>query len=327
MSREWIALQLLSMNDSHPPMKRIKPILATSAGILFVSTASILIRYAQQEASSVVIAAGRLLIASLVLIPIALAKFRQEFKQLSGWELGKGVLSGVFLALHFLSWITSLEYTSVASSVVLVTTTPLWVAIFSPLVLKESVRKSVVIGLVISIAGGIIVGFGNACGLVDGQLVCQGGDTNSQAMLGNVLALIGAWMAAGYMMMGRQLRKKLNTISYTALVYGVSAALLLIVVLLRAEPVFSYQPETYLWLVALGIIPQLLGHTLFNWALEFISAAYVSLTLLGEPIGTVILALIFLKESPTPFEGIGAVLILIGIVIGSLSERKRLNPA
>jgi drug/metabolite transporter (DMT)-like permease len=165
---------------------------------------------------------------------------------------------------------------------------------------------------------GVIVGVGNACGFQQGAFTCQAQVFSGQAMLGNFLALFGAWMAAGYMLMGRQLRKKLNTISYTALVYGVAALMLLVVVIIRAEPVFSYSGETYLWLLALGIFPQLLGHSLFNWALKYLSAAYVSLTLLGEPIGTIILALIFLKESPTLLEGVGAGLIMIGIVIGSV---------
>ena len=146
-------------------------------------------------------------------------------------------------------------------------------------------------------------------------------------MLGNFLALFGAWMAAGYMLIGRQLRKKMNTITYTAFVYSVAAILLLGVVLIRSEPVFSYSNQTYLWLLALGIFPQLLGHSLFNWALKYISAAYVSLTLLGEPIGTIILSVIFLKESPTLLEGVGALMILAGIVIGSVDRIRRSNAA
>lgn len=307
--------------------KPYQPIIATSLGIVFVSTASIFIRFAQEQASSIVIAAIRLLIASLVLVPWAVIKYRNEFIALSMKNIGRGALSGLFLALHFGCWITSLEYTSVASSVVLVTTTPLWVALFSPLVLKESIRRYVIIGLAVSMTGGVIVGLGHACEFTGGRLICHEQILGGNAMLGNFLALIGAWMAAGYMMMGRQLRKKLNTISYTAFVYGVAALILLVVTLLRAEPVFSYEPKTYLWLLALGIIPQLLGHSLFNYSLKYLSAAYVSLTLLGEPIGTIILALIFLKESPTLLEGVGSVLILFGIVVGSLGKTKRINGA
>ncbi|MFW5713604.1 MAG: DMT family transporter [Brevefilum sp.] len=304
-----------------------QPIVATGFGILFVSTASIFIRFAQDEASSLVIAAGRLLIASLVLLPLALIRSLDQLRTLNRGEWLKAGLSGFFLALHFASWITSLEFTSVASSVVLVTTTPLWVALLSPLILNESIRKSVIIGLIISIAGGIIVGLGNACDLGQGGLICEEQVFSGDNMLGNFLALFGAWMAAGYVLMGRQLRKKLNTVSYSALVYGAAAVLLLSVVLIRTEPIFTYSGDIYLWLLALGVFPQLLGHSLFNWSLKYISAAYVSLTLLGEPIGTILLALIFLRESPTQLEGVGAGLILIGIVIGSLGRIRRVSEA
>jgi drug/metabolite transporter (DMT)-like permease len=304
-----------------------RPVLATLAGIILVSTASIFIRFAQAEASSIVIAEARMVVASLVLIPLALIRHREDYRGLSRADWGKGILSGLFLALHFATWITSLEFTSVASSVVLVTTTPLWVALLSPLVLKEHIRKGVLIGLGIAILGGVIVGLGNAWSLETGVLVCQAQSLGRREMLGNFLALFGAWMAAGYMLMGRQLRKKLDTVPYTALVYGVAALILTAVVIVRAEPVCSYSGPTYFWLLALGIFPQLLGHSLFNWSLKYISAAYVSLTLLGEPIGTSILALILLKESPTLLEAVGAGLILLGIVIASLGRRKRLSGA
>lgn len=315
------------MRKNYPSKVTYQPIIATAAGILFVSTASIFIRFAQAEASSIAIAAARLVIASIVLVPLALIRYRHEWLRLSRADLVKGFFSGVFLALHFATWISSLELTSVASSVVLVTTTPLWVAILSPIVLKEPIRRSVLLGLIISIIGGVIVGIGNTCSLQQGEFSCQAQVFSGQAMLGNFLALFGAWMAAGYMIMGRQLRKKMNTIPYTALVYGVAALILLVVVLWRAEPVLSYSQETYVWLIALGIFPQLLGHSLFNWALKYISAAYVSLTLLGEPIGTIILAFIFLKESPTLLEGVGAGLIMIGIVVGSIERLRRVSEA
>jgi drug/metabolite transporter (DMT)-like permease len=313
-----------------PPEKTLKsyhPVLATTFGILFVSTASIFIRFAQAEASSIVIAASRLLIASMVLIPIALMVSREDLRRLTREDWFKAGLSGLFLALHFATWIQSLEFTTIASSVVLVTTTPLWVALLSPLILKENIRRAVIIGLIISVIGGVIVGLGNACILSQSRLRCEGQMLTGRAMTGNFLALFGAWMAAGYMLMGRQLRKKLNTVAYTAIVYGAAAILLLGVVVVRAEPVFSYSSEIYLWLLALGIFPQLLGHSLFNWSLKYISAAYVSLTLLGEPIGTIILALVLLNEAPTALEAAGAVLILVGIIIGSLGRKRRVNAA
>lgn len=315
------------MNHDDRLENTIQPVLALALGVIFVSTASILIRFAQAEASSIVISAARLLIASLVLIPIALWRYRDEFSKLAKSDVLKACLSGLFLALHFSLWISSLQLTSVASSVVLVTTTPLWVAILSPLILKESIRPSVIVGLLVSLVGGIIVGLGNSCELNGGNFVCRDALFSGEGMFGNLLALMGAWMAAGYMLMGRQLRKKLSTIPYTTLVYGVAAVILLVVVIIRREPVFSYSPEIYGWLLALGILPQLLGHSFFNWSLKYVSAAYVSLSLLGEPIGTIILAFIFLKESPTLLEGVGAILILIGIVIGSLGRARKVSAA
>ena len=315
------------MNLDDRPVNTTQPVIASALGIIFVSTASILIRYAQAEASSIVISAARLLIASLVLIPIALFRYRHEFSDLGKSDFYKAGLSGLFLALHFALWISSLQFTSVASSVVLVTTTPLWVAILSPIILQESIRPSVIVGLFVSIVGGIIVGLGNSCAFTGGIIVCRDALFSSEGMFGNLLALMGAWMAAGYMLMGRQLRKKLSTIPYTALVYGAAAGILLGVVILQREPVFSYSPEIYGWLLALGILPQLLGHTLFNWSLKYVSAAYVSLSLLGEPIGTIILAFVFLRESPTLLEGVGALLILFGIVIGSFGRARKVSAA
>lgn len=315
------------MSQQEHDSRSIQPLIGTFSGILFVSTAAIFIRFAQEEASSIVIAAARLLIASTVLVPLALTRYRNNWHQLNKKDYIKGIFSGLFLALHFASWITSLQMTSVASSVVLVTTTPLWVAIFSPIILKEPIKHSVWVGLVISITGGVIVGLANACDFAGGRLNCQTHVLGGQAMLGNFLALFGAWMAAGYMIMGRQLRKKMDTIAYTALVYGVAALILVLVVIIRSEPVFGFSRETYYWLLALGIFPQLLGHSLLNWALKYISAAFVSLTLLGEPIGSIILAMIFLRESPTLIEGFGAVLILVGIAVGSVGKLRRINGA
>ena len=315
------------MKSAFSTDRKTFPILATFAGILFVSTASIIIRFAQTEASSLVIAAARMLVASLVLIPLVWVRSRRDYRSLSSSEIIKGVLSGVFLALHFLTWIKSLELTSVASSVVLVTTTPLWVALLSPAIFHERLRKGLLIGLIVAILGSGVVGLGQSCRFSENGFICQSMSWSNQSLLGNLLALVGAWMAAGYILMGRQLRKKLNTLAYTAFVYGVAAVILVILVIVRRETVFSYSGETYLWLLALGLIPQLLGHSLFNWALAYLSAAFVSLTLLGEPIGTIILAYLMLKESPTLLEGVGAGLILVGITVATLGRNRSANAA
>lgn len=305
--------------------KIFPPILVLATGILAVSTASLFIRFAQQSTSSLVIAAGRMTIAAAVLAPLALTRHRKEYQGLSRRERGLILLAGIFLAFHFATWITSLEYTSVASSVVLVTTAPLWVALFSPLILKEKPSSSMFIGLAIALVGSAVVSLSSSCQLADARIACSGFDTffQGRAFIGNLLALTGAFLSAGYLMVGRIIRGKLSLTAYTFGVYGTASTVLLIMVLLTGQRLTGLPPVTYLWLVALALIPQLIGHTSFNWALKYLSAAYVSIALLGEPIGTVILAYLFLKEAPSVVEVIGGLMILAGIFLSSQNRQQR----
>jgi drug/metabolite transporter (DMT)-like permease len=296
---------------------RISPNLALFFGILAVSTASIFIRFAQAEAPSIVIAAYRMLIASLLMLPFALRR-RSEYASLDRRSIGLLLLAGIFLAVHFAAWITSLELTSVASSVVLVTTTPLWVAIISPFVLRERLSPVVWVGLVFAMVGAITVGVRESCQMEGLRLVCAGfGGSGAQTLQGNLLALTGAFMAAGYITVGRQVRARLSLLSYTFLVYSTSAVLLLLLALVTRQPMTGYSPAIYGWFVAMALIPQVLGHSIFNWALRYLPAANVSIALLGEPVGTTILAMLLLRESPTAVELIGGGLILFGIYLAS----------
>ncbi len=309
---------------SKPP---IPPALAIVFGILAVSTASPIIRFAQQDASSIVIAAWRLSIATLALAPIALTRNRAEIQALGIKKLLLLVLSGFFLSLHFASWISSLEYTTVASSVVLVSTSPLWVALLSPLVLQERIGPAVRTGLLVALLGGVVVGLSESCGFTGGGLTCSSIQAAMQgrAMFGNLLALIGALTAAGYLLIGRSVRSSLSLAPYIFVVYGSAAVFLLAAVGLRGEPMLGYQPRAYLYFLALGLVPQLLGHSTFNWALRYLSAAYVSVTLLGEPIGSTILAYFFLRENPGVLEIVGGILILAGIYVASRPGKQRVE--
>lgn len=301
---------------SSPP---IPPLLVILFGILAVSTASIFIRYAQREAPSLVIAAGRLTMAVIILAPFALIRQRKELAGLRRKDLLSALLSGIFLAIHFAAWISSLEYTSVASSVVLVSTSPLWVALLSPLILKESITKWILAGLSLALVGSAVVGISDVCVWNGGELTCPpfSDFIRGQAFLGDILALIGAFMGAGYILIGRQLRARISLTSYIFLVYGMAAFVLLSIMLLAGQSLLGYSVNTYLLLLLLAIVPQLLGHSSFNWALGYLSAAYVSITLLGEPVGSTILAYFILQESPGVIKIIGAILILAGILLAS----------
>ena len=310
------------MNDqSQQPL--LPPILVIALGILAVSTGSIFVRYAQVYAPSIVIAAYRLGLATLFLAPATLIRHRAELVSIKGRDRWLAVGSGIFLALHFATWITSLEYTTVVSSVVLVSTAPLWVALLSPITVKEPLTKLILVGMGLASVGVILVGISDVCSLTGGYLICPSVSQfiRGQAFLGDILALIGAWMAAGYLLVGRKLRGGIGLIPYIFVVYGIAAAVLIMLVIGSGQSATGYPSQTYIWLILLALIPQLLGHSSFNWALGYLSAAFVSITLLGEPIGSAILAYILLDETPTLLKIIGAILILAGIFIASRGER------
>jgi drug/metabolite transporter (DMT)-like permease len=314
----------MNPNNRQP---RVPPLLVISFGILAVSTASIFIRYAQIYAPSLVIAAYRLAIATVILAPVAYFRHRSELRLRKRWEIVLALLSGLCLALHFAAWITSLEYTTVTSSVVLVATTPLWVALLSPITLKEPLTRLIWIGMVLVVLGSIVVGLSDTCTLIAGKIACPTFQdlVTGEAFLGDLLALIGAWMAAGYVLIGRRLRTQISLVPYIFLVYGVAAGFLIIIMLLVGYSPWGYPPQLYFWVMLLAIVPQLLGHSTFNWALGFLPAAYVAITLMGEPIGSTVLAYIILKETPTVVKMFGAILILAGIYVASRSEKEILS--
>ena len=289
----------------------VPPLLGIITGIAAVSSASIFIRYAQREAPSLVIAAARLTLASLILVPIALTRYRHEYKRLTRLDGWLAVFSGIFLALHFATWISSLEYTTIASSTMLVSTCPLFVAVAAWLFLREKIGRAVIVGLVVTLVGSAIVGLSDAG---------KAGEGMRSALLGDALALAGAVTVAGYLLIGRRLRAKLSLVPYIAVVYGTAAVVMLGLVGLAHQTFAGYSPATYGWLLVLALLPQLIGHSSFNWALAHLPATYVSVATLGEPIGSTILAYIILGELPTSIKIMGAVMILVGIVIASQNQ-------
>jgi drug/metabolite transporter (DMT)-like permease len=289
----------------------VKPYLALILGVCASSTAAILIRFAQQAGvSSLVIAAYRLTVATLVLSVIALQKRTwREYATLTGKEIAVILLSGVLLGAHFASWITSLAYTSVASSVVLVSTTPLWIGLASPFVLRERNSLWMWVGVLVATAGGIVIGLADS------------GQVGATTMWGNVLALVGAIAWAGYMMIGRRLRGRLSLLAYIWLVYGTAAVILTISAVLSGSPLAGYCPEAYVYMVLLALVPQLIGHSSVNYALRHVSASFVAVAVLGEPIGSTLLAIPLLGEEPGVGQLIGGGLVLVGVGLATREEK------
>lgn len=292
------------------------PYLILFAGVLIASTSSIMVRFAQGAGMpSLSIAAGRLALAALILTPLAWARVGPELRALTRRDLLLGLGAGAFLAVHFASWISSLAYTSVASSAALVSTSPLWVGLASLLIFRERLGWPTLAGIGATLAGTILIGLADSAG-----------STQPDPTLGNLLALLGAATMTGYLLIGRDLRRRLSILAYIYLVYGAAALVLVAWALVAGQPFFGFPPYVYLLLLGLAIGPQLLGHTAFNYALGALSATFVAVAILGEPIGSALLALLFFGERFAPLQLAGFVLLLSGILLASRAERSPAPP-
>ena len=294
------------------------------AGVLLVASASIMIRQAQQMGvPSPVIAAGRVGFAALLLSPIAFLRVRSELRGLHRRDLLLGVGSGVCLALHFSAWVTSLEYTSVASSSALVTTNPLWIALASLLLFRQRPSLLTWIGLLLTIGGSVLIAISDS-----------DGSSGSHALLGDALALLGALAVSAYFLVGSVLQRRLSTLAYVWLVYTSAAIILVLIALAAGSNNFGALANSvdlgglgmpaWLLLVGLAVGPQLLGHTIFNWSLRHLSATFVAIAILGEPIGAALLALLLFRQAFQPIQLLGFVVLLVGIGVAARGERGRI---
>ncbi len=273
------------------------PKLALVIGISAVSTASILVRFS--NSNPLVIAGYRMIFASMLMLCLAISSFHQ-FNELSRRDLLVLLGSGLSLAIHFGSWTASLSYTSVAASTVIVDSSPIFVVILSYLLLGEGVNAKEMIGISISLVGAFIIAFGHL---------------STGSIFGDMLALIGSIFLATYLIAGRDLRAKLDLAPYTTFVYGVAGVLLLLSALIYGIPLFGYDIKEWEIFLALALIPSGLGHNSYNYALKYLKASIVSVSILGEPVGASILAVMLLSEIPSLTTIFGGALVMIGIYI------------
>jgi len=275
-------------------------------GLVAISFASIFIKMC--DAPSLVIAAYRLTIASAFYFTLTRYRSGPVWAGFSWSQRKVALISGLFLTLHFTTWITSLEFTSVASSVVLVQSAPIFVVLGSSIFLRERPSVRTIAGVCITLAGGIIVGIHDF-------------SIDQTSLRGNLLAICGAVGAAGYMIAGRSLRPSIDTFRYVTAVYSVAAVLLVLLTVGSGTQFFGYTIRTYLLLAAIAIVPQIIGHTIFNWGLKFFSAIAISITLLCEPIGASLLARSFLHETLGTTKILGGAVILTGVILVLLAEK------
>jgi drug/metabolite transporter (DMT)-like permease len=277
---------------------------ALFVAILAVSFASIFIRWSDSD--PLVIAGYRMLFASLILAPFAFHE-RKDAEPMDRRTMGSVALTGVILAVHFFAFISSLRYTSVASSTLLVNFHPLIVGAASVLILKESSKRTIV-GVTIGFVGVAIIAL---TGLGTGE------------SLGNALALLGGVMAALYILAGRMLRRTLGIFTYAFCVYITAAAVLLSSAVINGVPLWPYPTEEILIFLALAVVCTIFGHTVYNWSLKYLTAPVISTSLLGEPILASLLALILLSEVPSWTVIMAAPLVLIGILLAASDRPPR----
>lgn len=300
-----------------------KVALVLTIGVFAVSTSAIFIRLAFESAGvynvgfSLVIAASRLSLASLILLlttSFTLGKAPQESQQHVNYNTAAryAVGAGFFLALHFAAWITSLTYTSIAASTTLVTTNPIWVTFISWFWFKEKPSLLTLFGIGVAFAGGITI-----------SLSSSSANTGSQPLIGNILAIMAAWAASLYLLLGRESQRQGLSISkYITVAYTTSALVLLPVPFLVGASYINYPSQVYFYIALMALIPQLVGHTSFNWATRSLSPVIVTLVLLFEPIGASLLGYLIFKEVPKPLELVSAVVILVGVAFAILGTRR-----
>ena len=300
------------MNTTAPASSRMIAASVLAVGICVIATSSILIRFVQAlQIPSLSIAAIRLGISALVLTGLVLVRWRHATITYTWTHVRLAFVSGLCLAIHFAAWIHSLEYTTVASSAALVATTPLWVGIAAMLIYKERLNRWRIMGMALTVAGSIVIALGD-----------QQHPHATQPLLGNSLALIGAVSGSIYFLIGRGVRNHIPLLHYIWISYGSAAIALGVASLALGITVLPTQPMAWLYLAALALGPQLIGHTSINYAMRHLSALLVTIAMLGEPVGSAILAFVLFSERIESMQLVGLLALLIGIALTAFGETR-----
>ncbi|HCX48219.1 MAG TPA: EamA family transporter [Bacillus sp. (in: Bacteria)] len=277
---------------------KLNPYLALAIGVLSVSTSAILVKVS--SAPSGVIAFYRLLFSVLLMLPIFLLRYVSELRLITKRDWIFSVVAGVFLAFHFILWFESLNYTSVASSTVLVTLQPLFAFVGTYFFFKEKFTFRAILCGVIAIVGSIIISWGDF-------------KISGSALFGDILALIACGLITAYLMFGQTVRKRVSLITYTFVVYSICTITLFAYVLLLGQPLAPYPTSDWVYFVLLALVPTLLGHTLFNWTIKWLSTSTISMAILLEPVGATVLAYYLLDEPILVTQITGGSIIIVGL--------------
>jgi drug/metabolite transporter (DMT)-like permease len=290
--------------------------LVVAFAIVVVSFAAILIRLC--DAPTAIIAACRLTFATLIVLPLFVRSlssavgYENRAVALGPRQVGLCSLAGLFLALHFLFWIESLRLTAVASSVMLVTTSPVFAAVFAWLALREAMGRKTLLAILLCLVGSLIISRGAV-------------DFGPGAVMGNVLAILGAAAFGAQFVIARSLRRSMGIIQYAFLAYSAAAVILIGWALASGHSFTGFNHINYLWFFLLALGPQVFGHTSLSWSLRYLPASKVAVSVLGEPVGAALLAWAFFGETPGYTLIAGGALILYGVYLAITEERPGLE--
>ncbi|PLR91975.1 DMT family transporter [Bacillus sp. T33-2] len=289
---------------------KLNPYLVLALAVISVSTSAIFVKLS--TAPSGVIAFYRLFFSVLLMAPVFLIKYVSELSLITKRDWLYSIIAGIFLAFHFILWFESLNFTSVASSTVLVTLQPLFAFAGTYLFFKERSSFKAILCGALAITGSIVISWGDF-------------KISGTALFGDMLALVACALITAYLLFGQTVRKRLSLITYTFVVYFISAVVLFIYVLMVGYPLLHYPSNDWFYFLMLAIIPNLFGHTLFNWSLKWLSTSTISMAILFEPVGAAILAYYFLDESLIWTQVVGGAIVIIGITLFVFDERKIKN--
>ena len=284
---------------------KLPPRLGVAIAVVALSFPAIFIRLAQADGLS--IAFLRLAFASIMLWPIAYRKVPAAWREIEPAERLRVVAAGVFLGLHLFLWITAVLKTTIASAAFLVITQPIMVAILAHFFLRERLNRWVVAALILTLGGTALINIGDL-------------NLNPEYLWGDFLALIGAVMAAFYLLLGRSVRRKIRLLPYVTIVYSSAALILLPICILTRAPLFSLSARSYFWCFMLTLIPTLIGHTLYNWALRYLKAYTVNASIVVEPILATFMAWLIFREQPSTYLYPGAVLLMGALILAFRGE-------
>lgn len=284
------------------------PMIMIVIGVLGISLSAIFVKYS--TAPSAVTAAFRLGWTVLLMSPVVWAKreVREELLHVNKRELGLSVLSGLFLAIHFVLWFESLQHTSVASSTSIVCTEVIWVALGFCLFLKGTLSKQAVLAIIIAFAGSVVIAYSDS----------SAGDAH---LYGDILALVSAVAVAVYTLLGRIVRNNVSTSVYTYVVYVSCAAVLLGTCMVQSYPLFGYGMSAVIVGLLLSVFSTILGHSIFSWCLKYFSPAFVSASKLCEPVAASIMAVFLFRELPSVLQIFGGAMIIGGVYYYSKIEK------